>query len=768
MMSSSDPQFTHEQHKAVPQANEYPDFALHSLGWKSFQDLVGTIGKEILGQTFQLFLPSRDAGRDGAFRGNWKPTANVDLSGTFVAQCKFVNKAAANLSPSSLATEFEKARKLASRGLAANYLLFTNCGLSGPAEAELKTQFESIPGIKVFMGFGRDWITQTIRTSKRLRMLVPRIYGLGDLSEILDDRQYRQAAEILSSMRPELAKFVMTEAYVRSANAILEDGFVFLLGEPASGKSTIAASLAVGAIDNWKCSTLKVRTAQEFVLHWNPNAADQFFWIDDVFGPNQYKGHLAQEWNSALLDLNAAINNGTKVLFTSRDYIYRAALRDLKVGAFPLLKESQVIINVQQLALPEKSQILYNHIKLGTQQREFKARIKIFLPSVSRNTGFLPETARRLADPAFTKNLAMSAESVNYFVEHPLQWLKEVISTLDVDSKSALALIFMSGGALDSPLSLSEPFVEHALRLLGGSIAGVRQALNDMNESLVKHLRTESAAKWVYKHPTIGDALAEIVAEDPELVDIYILGTPIQKLTEEAICGVSVEGAKVVIPRGHYDHVGVALAGLSKKERLIFLAQRCGREFLTRYAELVPSMWDELVVFNQVFGSQEIVVASQFQEFGLLPSSVKSAIRDRVVQISADLPDSDFLDRAKLRSLFSQAETDSMFDEVIARLMPEIDHIIDDWDSNFDPSEEEPDSFYTPLLDCLREFYDKTDDPELERLLRAAISSAQNALSDAASNYEPRPEPEYDDDYGYESHPSSGEGERDMFDDVDQ
>ena len=29
--------------------------------------------------------------------------------------------------------------------------------------------------------------------SKRLRMLVPRVYGLGDLSQILDDRAYKQA-----------------------------------------------------------------------------------------------------------------------------------------------------------------------------------------------------------------------------------------------------------------------------------------------------------------------------------------------------------------------------------------------------------------------------------------------------------------------------------------------------------------------------------------------------------------------------------------------
>src|SRR5882724_4265041 len=85
--------------RAVPQAVENPDFALHTLGWKSFQDLIASVGSEILGQTFQVFLPSKDAGRDGAFYGKWEPKANECLSGSFVVQCKFTSKANASLSP---------------------------------------------------------------------------------------------------------------------------------------------------------------------------------------------------------------------------------------------------------------------------------------------------------------------------------------------------------------------------------------------------------------------------------------------------------------------------------------------------------------------------------------------------------------------------------------------------------------------------------------------------------------------------------------------
>lgn len=47
-------------------------------------------------------------------------------------------------------------------------------------------------------------------------MLVPRVYGLGDLSQILDKRAYTQARAILESLREDLAKVVVTDAYRRA------------------------------------------------------------------------------------------------------------------------------------------------------------------------------------------------------------------------------------------------------------------------------------------------------------------------------------------------------------------------------------------------------------------------------------------------------------------------------------------------------------------------------------------------------------------------
>jgi hypothetical protein len=218
-------------------------YELHTLGWKAFQSLCSTIVAEIWGQTVQGFFDSHDGGRDGAFYGSWVSPQGETLNGSFTVQCKFTADSNKQLRPSDLKEELSKARRLASRGLADNYFVFSNANAKGTADEEVSKMFESIPGIKHCAVYGREIISRFIRESSKLRMLVPRVYGLGDLGQILDQRACDQALEILSALGDDLGKFVITEPYKKSAKALVEHGFVLLLGEPACGKSTIVVTL---------------------------------------------------------------------------------------------------------------------------------------------------------------------------------------------------------------------------------------------------------------------------------------------------------------------------------------------------------------------------------------------------------------------------------------------------------------------------------------------------------------------------------------------
>jgi hypothetical protein len=181
------------------QANEV-SYELHSLGWKAFQDLCVSITSEILGQTVQSFHSMKDGGRDGAFHGTWKASSGEALEGSFTVQCKFSVKREKSIRRSDVAEEIEKAKALVEKGLAKNYLLITNASLSAVAEEEIRKGFIEVAGVTRCLVLGGEWICQRIRENPKLRMLVPRVYGLGDLSQILDERAYGQAKEILSAM----------------------------------------------------------------------------------------------------------------------------------------------------------------------------------------------------------------------------------------------------------------------------------------------------------------------------------------------------------------------------------------------------------------------------------------------------------------------------------------------------------------------------------------------------------------------------------------
>lgn len=689
------------------------NYNLHSLGWHSFQQLCLTILREILGQTVESFLDSKDGGRDGAFAGTWVVGKGESLKGKFVIQCKFTAKADKSLNLSDIADEVGKAKRLVKKKLCESYVLLTNLNVSGAAHEKLNETFCAV-GVKQFRCFGADWINQQIRERKRLRMLVPRIYGLGDLSQILDGRALGQAQALLDSMREDLSRVVLTGVYDKAVRALDSHGFVLLLGEPASGKTTIAAMLAMAAIDQWNASTLKLETAPQMIDHWNTEDPARFYWIDDAFGVQQFEQDLVLEWNRIFPKVKAMINGGARIVLTSRDYIYRRAKQTLKESAFPLMQESQVVINVHEITTKERKQILYNHIKLGTQPQRFRSQIKPYLDQVASHHRFIPETARRLGDPLFTRTLDVSQERVIDFVERQEQLLQEVIEGLDKHSKAALALIFIRNGALESPVKPREPEIS-ALTRLGTELGETIAALDALKGSLTVQVREEGNLVWRFKHPTVGDAYASILLRNSELMDIYIEGARPEQLLDAITCGeVGFEGA-VVIPKNLYESVeqklnifddGIASQGWgrdwAKRRKLdIFLAFRCDRLFLELYLSRHAGILDRIShPGSRLDIVSEVVVALRFFELGLLPEGYRSRFVQTVIQYAVDGEDGFALESKRIKKMFTKDEKKELKLRLRKELIPSLADARNGWETNL-PEDEDPESYIQPLEELL-------------------------------------------------------------------
>lgn len=746
-------------------------YELHSLGWKAFQQLCVSIVGEIWGQTVQGYFDSLDGGRDGAFHGRWQASASETYEGSFAVQCKFTAKREKILHIADLADEIEKAARLAARGLADNYFLLSNAHVTGIHDEQIRTAFEGIPGIRRCTTFGVERISQIIRESPRLRMLVPRVYGLGDLSQILDERAYAQAYEILSALGDDLAKFVITDAYQRSARALVDHGFVLLLGEPACGKSTIAAALALGAIDEWKCSTIKVRNADDFVRHSNPHEPKQFFWVDDAFGATQLDFQSTVGWNAAFPHIQAAIRRGARVVFTSRDYIYKSARNFLKESALPVMLESRVVIKVEQLAKDEREQILYNHVRLGTQPHKFKRQLKPYLSAVAALPRFSPEIARRLGNVAFTRQLEVSMESLSNFVAHPMALLQEIIRTLDANARSAIALVFMRGGALSSPATLTADEVQ-ALTLLGGQPADTRNALVALDGSLLIRVQQDGSHWWRFKHPTIRDAFAALVAENRELMDIYLAGTPVPQLLAEISCGdVGLTGVKVVLSPDRFDALlsrvdTLASTDREKREMMNrFLAYRCDKRFLEHYLVRKPEFLASLRVGSYLYAVSDVPVITRLHEVGLLPQPERVRHVADMRELAVETPDPGFL-REDIRALFTPEELSDTLKHIRNALLPDLDRHIDDWRDNHRP-DDEPEEYFSEFVSALKDYREQFDgDADAVTLIDNGLEAINTVIEKLCEEH---PEPPDNDDYrGGGGTADRGDDARSIFDDVDQ
>ncbi|TAA67890.1 nSTAND3 domain-containing NTPase [Planococcus salinarum] len=302
-------------------------YNMHLLGWKSFESLCTNIMQYIFGATYTPFSEGKDGGRDGYFEGQSDIELNDKvLEGKFVFQCKHTSKEEKNLTFSIVENEVLKVTNLVKNTGIEHYIIFTNYNLSATNENLIKKEFLKIKGLKSCTILGQEWFESTIDANIFLRRLVPRLYGIGDLSEILDDRVHKQSSALLGELQANVLTFVNTNSYQQALKGIMEKRFIILLGPPAVGKTSIAATLCMTSIaENESHETVILNSANEFRKHWNPENPHKTYWFDDAFGSTNLDNLLLNEWERVFPLLNIAIKKGASIIFTSRDYIFKEA-----------------------------------------------------------------------------------------------------------------------------------------------------------------------------------------------------------------------------------------------------------------------------------------------------------------------------------------------------------------------------------------------------------------------------------------------------------
>ncbi|WP_371518245.1 hypothetical protein [Kitasatospora sp. NBC_01300] len=695
------------------------------------------IFREVIGQFFQPFADSADGGRDGAFYGEWRshPGAMSEIpsgAGAFVIQCKHTNRDS-TVTAAGLRDEFAKVPRLVQANLCETYILVSNARLSGNAEEAIVSRLRKL-GVKYPLVLGGRWLNQTIAANPRLRMLVPRIYGLGDLSQIIDERAYAQSRAFLNYLSDDLSTFVTTRGYYRAAESLSAENFVLLLGEPAVGKSAIAAALAVAAIDNWGCNVVLAGSAIEAVDHWNPHEPNQFFWIDDAFGSVRHERGMTDEWCRRLPKIMAAASMGAKFVLTSRDYIYKEARRYLKEYSYPRFREGKVVVSVEDLDYVSRQQILYNHLRMGDQPTRFLSWIKPHLEVAASVEPFRPEAARRLGSSRFTQGLCITRRRVQEFMADPGSFLRDVYAGMERSHIGALALVYMAVN-LPSPIYLSD-FQSAALTRIGCSSASALQSLSQLEGTFLRYGSSDSdggADCWSFRHPTLREGFAALMAEDPTMLDLFIEGiqdgSGLSRL--DALNGKSV-GTLVRIPPKLYPRLSEILCQIrpntqdyrSWSQYCRFLAYRCSDGFLTLHMARDWSLVEVLLKIRPILAlSPEVDVLARLRTAGILDEHTRHRALKEIKRITEEFPDGSWFDSPDFRLLMDPGELMAISLSARRSIIPRLGEILRDW-SDRAPQDGDATSHYRPLCESFYAFQElmRSDDSavwELEKALRA-------------------------------------------------
>ena len=528
----------------------WSDLALHTLGWKAFQDLCSQVCAEVLKRPVEIYREAQDGGQDAVFLSK-RMIDGIPSPATI--QCKFSSKSNNRLARSDLKTEEDSIRKLVKLGEANTYILMTSMGVDAGVARSIKGTLRQL-GVRKPHVFGREFLTLAIRSSARLRAMVPQVYGIGDLSVILDERRAEQTRVLLGQWLPMLRSYVPTAPHRRAVKILAEHRIVLLLGNAATGKSTLAAILSTMACEGGKASCFQTTGPRDFDDRWNPNETSRFYWVDDAFGSNQPREEYIQDWANVFRKVQAATAAGNRFVLTSRRHIYEAAKIRLGSRNLSVFSSGQAVVDVGALTLEEKRQILYNHIKAGAQSQEWKKRIKDHLEAVAEAPHFLPGMARRLGDPMFTKRLPLTVTALREFVSEPRDHLIETIEELSDLHQAALALIFVHRGRMPTNRGDQDAF-ELVSSAFNVDKARLIRSIRELQGSFVEEISDGGETFWVFDHPTILDAATELFRRDAAMTQIFLLGAGFETIAANVVCEEAPRIADAMVVQKNFDEL---------------------------------------------------------------------------------------------------------------------------------------------------------------------------------------------------------------------
>src|SRR5690606_9500638 len=133
----------------------WSDLALHTIGWRAFQDLCSQVCEVVLGRPVEIFREAQDGGQDAVFL---IPSATeVQPIGTI--QCKHTSDAGRAFQIGDLSAGIDKVEELVRAGQADSYVFMTKMSVDAPVAAAMRAKLREL-GVRKPHILGRQYIVR--------------------------------------------------------------------------------------------------------------------------------------------------------------------------------------------------------------------------------------------------------------------------------------------------------------------------------------------------------------------------------------------------------------------------------------------------------------------------------------------------------------------------------------------------------------------------------------------------------------------------------
>ncbi|MGW1008024.1 hypothetical protein [Streptomyces sp. NPDC002520] len=311
-----------------------------------------------------------------------------------------------------------------------------------------------------------------------------------------------------------------------------------------------------------------------------------------------------------------------------------------------------------------------------------------------------------------------------------------------------------------SPLALDAAQQDVIVRL-GSSPAGIDRALNSLTGTFLRFSSSpgnETTTGWSFRHPTLQEGFAELLAANPNLLGVFLSGLQLEEMLTKLDCGSDKQrGTLVKVPSSLYPFVTKRLQELEPRRRkdhwddflwCNFFTTRCSDAFLKYYTETDPNFVPDMMNFGIYLGSdRKPEVLARLHQAELISTEQHEEIIQNLTEYAVSVPDSGWVDTPHWNVILSEEEREAIGEEVRNELLSPTSTLLSDWSFNrWGNREQTPEEHYAPLRESLETYRDSlADQPEIaeefNRLLAEIDELIEDEKLEADEEQERKPQP---------------------------